>query len=87
MPSAPVATTSADALDAVSRTKAPIMLVAGSDDPLLPPTTLRSLENLAPDLTTWTVNGDRDDATAVVTDAKGIGRIVDFIQASFKRGD
>lgn len=79
--------TSADALDAVTRTAAPIMLVAGSDDPLLPPTTLRTLESLAPDLTTWTVKGDRDDATAVVTDAKGIARIVDFVQTTLKRGD
>ena len=79
--------TSADAVDAVTRTTAPIMLVAGSDDPLLPATTLRTLEDLAPDLTTWTVTGDRADATAVVSDADGIARIVDFIQASFKRGD
>jgi pimeloyl-ACP methyl ester carboxylesterase len=78
--------TSADAVDAVTRTTAPILLVAGSDDPLLPAATLRSLEDSAPALTTWTVTGDRDDATAVATDADGIARIVDFVDASFKGG-
>jgi pimeloyl-ACP methyl ester carboxylesterase len=76
--------TSADAVDAVTRTTAPILLVAGSHDPLLPATTLRSLEDSAPHLTTWTVSGDRDDATAMATDADGIARIVDFVEASFK---
>jgi len=79
--------TSADVMDTVSRTTSPILVVAGADDPLLPPATLRTLENLAPDLTTWTVEGDRDDATAVVTEDGGISRIVDFLDASFKRGD
>lgn len=79
--------TSADVMDTVTRTTAPILVVAGTDDPLLPAATLRTLENLAPHLTTWQVEGDRDDATAVVSDDDGISRIVDFIDASFKRGD
>jgi pimeloyl-ACP methyl ester carboxylesterase len=78
--------TSADVMDTVTRTTAPILVVAGADDPLLPEATLRTLESLAPDLSTWTVKGDRDDATAVVNDKDGIGRIVDFIDASLKRG-
>jgi pimeloyl-ACP methyl ester carboxylesterase len=79
--------TGADVMDTVTRTTAPILVVAGADDPLLPEATLRTLENLAPDLTTWTIKGDRDDATAVVNDKDGIGRILKFLDASFKRGD
>lgn len=79
--------TSADVMDTVTRTTAPILVVAGADDPLLPAATLRRLEDLAPDLTTWLVEGDRDDATAVVDEDDGIGRIVEFLDASFKRGD
>jgi pimeloyl-ACP methyl ester carboxylesterase len=79
--------TSADVMDTVTRTTAPILLVAGTEDPLLPAATLRTLENLAPDLTTWSVEGDRDDAMSIVTDDGGIGRILDFVDASFKRAD
>jgi pimeloyl-ACP methyl ester carboxylesterase len=79
--------TSADVMDSVTRTTAPILLVAGDGDPLLPADTLRTLENRAPDLMTWRVEGDRDDAMAIVTDDDGINRIVDFVDASFKRGD
>jgi pimeloyl-ACP methyl ester carboxylesterase len=79
--------TSADVMDTVTRTTAPILVVAGADDPLLPAATLRMLENLAPDLTTALVEGDRDAATAFVTKDDGIARIVDFIDASFKRDD
>jgi pimeloyl-ACP methyl ester carboxylesterase len=79
--------TSADVMDTVARTTAPILVVAGTQDPLLPAATLRTLENLAPDLTTWQVKGDRDDTTAVVGEDEGIKRIAAFIDASFKRGD
>lgn len=79
--------TSTDVMDTVARTSAPILLVAATDDPLLPTATLRTLENLAPDLTTWPVQGDRDDAAAVVTDGDGIERIAKFLDAAFKRGD
>ncbi len=79
--------TSADVMDTVARTRAPILVVAGTEDPLLPAATLRTLENLAPDLTTWQVEGDRDDTTAVVNEDDGIKRIAAFLDASFKRGD
>ena len=78
--------TSADVMDTVTRTTAPILVVAGADDPLLPEATLRRLESEAPDLTTWTVKGDRADAAAVVDDEDGMRRIVEFIDASLKRG-
>jgi pimeloyl-ACP methyl ester carboxylesterase len=79
--------TSADVMDTVTRTTAPILVVAGEDDPLLPAATLRKLEDLAPDLTTWLVKGDRDDAKAVVTEDDGIRRIVEFVDASLERSD
>lgn len=78
--------TSADVMDTVTRTTAPILVVAGTEDDLLPAATLRTLENLATDLSTWQVPGDREAAAAVIAQRSGIDRIAEFIDAAFKGG-
>ena len=78
--------TSADVMDTVGRTTAPILVVAGADDPLLPDATLEALGEQTSDLSAWQVDGDRAAAADVVTQPAGIERIVAFVDAAFKGG-
>ena len=79
--------TSADVMDTVTRTTAPILVVAGTDDPLAAGRYTAHAGEPGARSDDLAVEGDRDDAMAIVTDDAGIDRILDFVDAAFKRDD